>query len=138
MKRILSFIFLGAIMAMPIGAKQKSDTTGAPAITFAETKYDFGTIKEKNGWVEHSFSYTNTGTAPLAIVTVSASCGCTKPEFDAKPLAPGKKAKIKVRFTPEGTRGEFSRKVTVRTNVKGRDGKVVLNISGVVIPKSQQ
>jgi hypothetical protein len=135
MKRILSYLFVSALLAMPLGAKQKSDTTGAPAITFAETSHDFGTIKEKNGWVEHSFTYTNSGTAPLAIVTVSASCGCTKPEFDAKPLAPGKKGKIKVRFTPEGSKGEFSRKVIVRTNVKGRDGKAVLTIKGVIIPK---
>lgn len=110
----------------------------APDITFEATAHDFGTIREKDGAVKCTFTYTNSGTAPLALTTVSAPCGCTKPKFSPKPLAPGKKGTIEVTFLPEDISGEFMRTITVRTNIKQADGKkkkVTLKISGVVIPK---
>lgn len=121
-------------MAIPALAK-KTETKGTPAITFQETVHDFGTIKESDGWIEHEFKFTNTGTAPLAIGTVSASCGCTKPEFPTKPIAAGGSGKIKIRFTPEGLKGGFTRTAKVRTNIKGKEGTVILTIKGTVIPK---
>lgn len=111
---------------------------GTPDIEFESLAHDFGTLREDSGEVSCTFVYRNSGTAPLALITVSAPCGCTKPEFSAKPLAPGKKGKIKVTFSPAGITGEFMRTITVRTNVKGPNGnkkKVNLKISGVVIPK---
>ena len=78
-----------------------------PAITFDETSYDFGTIAEDGGNVSHEFKFTNTGDAPLVIVTVSASCGCTKPEFDPKPIAPGDSSEIKIRLMETAMRASF-------------------------------
>ncbi|MCM1309681.1 MAG: DUF1573 domain-containing protein [Bacteroides sp.] len=110
----------------------------APEITFEKTNHDFGTIREKDGEVTCYFNYTNTGDAPLALVTVSAPCGCTDREFSAKPLAPGKSEKIKITFDPTGKKGEFLSNIKVRTNVKDEKGKkkiINLTITGVVIPK---
>lgn len=110
----------------------------APDITFDSTVHDFGTVREGAGAAKCTFTYTNTGSAPLALTTVSAPCGCTKPKFSPKPLAPGKKGTIEVTFLPEDISGEFMRTITVRTNIKQPDGKkkkVTLRISGVVIPK---
>lgn len=134
MKRLLPVILAVVFMALPAMAKKQA-AKGAPAISFKETVYDFGTIKESDGWIEHEFEFTNTGSAPLAIVTVSASCGCTKPEFPTKPIAAGKSGKIKIRYTPAGTKGGFTRTAKVRTNIKGKEGTVVLTINGTVIPK---
>lgn len=136
MNRILS-LMLVALLAIPaMSAKRRSNAPeGNPAIEFAVTTHDFGTVREEDGWLHTEFEFTNTGTAPLVITTCSASCGCTKPEFPTKPIAPGKTGKIKVRYTPVGVKGEFEKKVTVRTNVKGSAGKKVLTIKGVVIPK---
>ena len=50
-------------------------------------------------------------------------------------MAPGKSAKIKIRFTPKGLKGNFTRTAKVRTNIKGKEGTVTLTISGNVIPK---
>ena len=134
MKRLLPAIFAMIFMALPAIAK-KDTGKGSPAISFKETVHDFGTVKESDGWIEHEFEFTNTGSAPLAIATVSASCGCTKPEFPTKPIAAGKSGKIKIRFTPEGLKGGFTRTAKVRTNIKGKGGTVVLTINGTVIPK---
>lgn len=135
MKRILPTIIAIILTIFTSAAKTNTSAKKSPAISFAETVYDFGTIKESDGWIEHEFQFTNTGDAPLAIITVSASCGCTKPEFPTKPIAAGKTGKVKIRFTPEGLKGGFTRTAKVRTNIKGKEGNVTLTIKGTVIPK---
>lgn len=136
MKKILPIILLLTLL-IPFGAeaKRRSNETGTPEIEFKETSHDFGTVNADGGYLVHSFEFTNTGTAPLTIITVSASCGCTKPEFDPKPIGPGKSSKITIRFNPEDFKGEFMKTAIVRTNIKGKSGRVPLTISGVVIPK---
>ena len=105
-----------------------------PAITFEDTSHDFGTIAEDGGNVTHEFKFTNTGEAPLMIVNASASCGCTRPSYPKKPVAPGKTDKIKVTYVPVGRPGEFVKTVTVKTNVK-KQKTIKLKIKGTVVPK---
>lgn len=112
----------------------KKDTKGTPDIRFDETVHDFGQVPEKGGNVSHDFYFTNTGDAPLAIVTVSAQCGCTTPKFSEKPVAPGKRGKITLTYSPNQRPGEFSKNAYVRTNIKGKNKKVTLKINGFVIP----
>lgn len=105
-----------------------------PAIEFEETTYDFGTIAEDGGNVTHEFVFTNTGDAPLMIVSATASCGCTRPSFPKKPVAAGKSDKIKVTYVPAGRPGEFIKGVTVKSNA-AKNKTVKLKIKGVVTPK---
>ena len=124
------------IISAILGLAALAATAGKPAISFDETTHDFGTIAEDGGNVSHEFIFTNTGDAPLMIVKASASCGCTRPTYPKKPVDPGKSAKIKVTYVPAGRPGEFNKTVTVKTNAKGENQKIVkLKISGVVIPK---
>lgn len=117
------FLFLGTMVA------QNSDKRGA-VITAEKTEFDFGTIKEVNGVVTHIFTIKNEGNAPLVITRVSASCGCTKPEFSTEPIAPGKESKIKVSYNPAGRPGQFTKSIAVYSN--GKDGAFVLQIRGIV------
>lgn len=139
MKRQLKYIAIAlASIMIPSGAlaEKRSNTQGTPAIEFTTpTTHDFGTVRADGGRLTHTFKFKNSGTAPLSIVTVSASCGCTKPEFNAKPIAPGDSSEITLRFNPEEFRGEFEKTATVRTNIKGRAGRAVLTLKGVIIPK---
>lgn len=134
MIRCLSTLVVLAFAAFVANTKE---TDAAPEITFEQTSHDFGTIREDNGTVKCTFTYTNTGNAPLALTTVSAPCGCTTPKYSHKPLAPGKKGTIEVKFSPKDIKGEFIRSISVWTNVKNGKGKkkVTLKISGVVVPK---
>ncbi len=113
-------------------AMTAQDKQGAK-INFTQTVHDFGTIKEKGGPVRWEFEFTNTGNAPLAIISASASCGCTRPTFPKEPIKPGKKGKIKVTFLPDGRPGEFTKSIKLKTNAKGQK-KVTLKIKGVVTP----
>lgn len=105
-----------------------------PEITFDTTTHDCGTIRADKGAVSWTYRFTNTGDAPLVIISVSnGGCGCTKPAFPAQPVAPGKSGEIKITFNPEGRRGQLDRKVKVRTNASSKP--VMLSFNGMIIPK---
>lgn len=124
------------LLTFALSAASLAAFAAEPAITFAETSHDFGNIPENGGNVSHEFTFTNTGDAPLMIVSASASCGCTRPTYPKKPVAPGKSEKIKVTYVPAGRPGEFNKTVTVKTNAK-KQKKVTLKISGFVNPKAK-
>lgn len=66
----------------------------AQSITFEEPSHDFGTIKEENGPAEFDFKFKNTGSEPLKILNVKASCGCTTPNWTREEVAPGEKVSL--------------------------------------------
>lgn len=102
-------------------------------ITFEREKADFGTVKASGGTVTMTYPFTNTGDESVGIVTVTnGGCGCTKPEFPQKPVKPGEKGEIVVRFNPSTFRGEVNRVVKVQTSSQKK--RVKLTFSGVVVP----
>ena len=125
MKKILFALVAFLLLSATAVAQGKGE------IKFDKSSYNFGTIREADGPVTTEFSFTNSGDAPLVIVSAVASCGCTSPEYPRKPLQPGESGVIKVTYNPAGRPGEFSKTVTVRTPEK----KVKLKIKGNVIPK---
>lgn len=129
MKKFLAAAMAAGAMLLATAAKPAGD----PAVEFAETVHDFGTVAEDGGNVSCEFAFTNTGEAPLLILNATASCGCTMPKFPKQPVAPGKSGRIKVTYNPKGRPGEFDKTVTVRTNVK-QQKKVTLKIKGFVSP----
>ena len=121
-----------ALVAMLVGALVLLAAEKYSQATFPVQSHDFGTIKEDGGPVTCTFEVLNTGNQPLLILDAVASCGCTKPEFPTKPIKPGKKAKIKVTYSPLGRPGAFRKTVKVKTN--GREVRTTLVIQGTVQP----
>ncbi len=131
MKRNLITLFIALIVAVALNAVSAAE--GGAAITFKETKVDFGNIHTKNGSVTATYQFTNTGTEPLVIITVTnGGCGCTTPSYPKAPIAPGKTGEIKITFDPSGRRGEFNREVKVKTNASKK--RIGLRFSGVILP----
>ena len=125
MKNLIIVIVAIFAIALPMNAKKKSGAI----ITFAETTHDFGYIQESGGAVSHQFTFTNTGTKPLIIVSAHASCGCTKPEFPKKPIEPGKTGIVKITYKPKNRPGALDKTVSITSNAK----TVHLRIRGCVI-----
>jgi hypothetical protein len=103
-----------------------------PSIKFDETTHDFGNFKEADGSVEHTFEFTNNGTAELIIESVKASCGCTTPEWTKSPIIPGGKGTIKAAYNPEKRPGPFNKSLTIGSNAISQHTK--LYIKGNVEP----
>ncbi len=78
------------------------------------------------------FVYTNTGTEPLVLSSVSTSCGCTVPYWSKKPLLPGKSARIKVVYNTSHL-GTFRKVISVKSNA-ANNPSAVLRIKGKVVP----
>ncbi|MGI6340168.1 MAG: DUF1573 domain-containing protein [Bacteroidales bacterium] len=89
--------------------------SGKAEISFQEYEHDFGKVKEGEK-VACVFSFCNTGEGSLVIESVSASCGCTVPKYDKKPVPPGKNGMIEVAFNTAGRSGIQTKTVTVRSN----------------------
>lgn len=105
---------------------------GKPEILFDTLAYDFGRVYEgeKVGWY---FRFTNTGSGTLVINNVSASCGCTVPEYNNEPVTPGSHGEIKVVFDTDGRSGYQYKTVSVESN--GTPESVELVITAEVLKK---
>ena len=132
MKRIIFALIIAIVGSVSITAVA-ADEKATPVITFSQTKVDFGNIHASAGKVTATYQFTNTGSEPLVIITVTnGGCGCTTPSYPKAPIAPGKTGEIKITFDPSGRRGEFNREVKVRTNASKK--RIPLRFSGVILP----
>ena len=90
---------------------------GKAEIKFDKTSHNFGKFSEKQPVQKCTFTFTNTGTAPLVINQAIASCGCTVPAYTKAPILPGKKGEITVTYNGTGKfPGHFKKTITVRSN----------------------
>ncbi len=92
-----------------------SDSTKGPRISFEETEYNFGTIKQDT-IVSHIFKFVNKGDSVLHIKHISTSCGCTAAVPKNKDIAPGKEGEILVKFDSSGKFGKLVRTISVMSN----------------------
>ena len=114
-----------------VAAAAERDEAGKklPVMTFDKTEHDFGTI-EKGTPQQTTFTFTNTGTAPLIITDAKSSCGCTVPEFPKNtPIAPGEKGELLVKFNGSG-QNQITKTVTVTANTE--KGQELLRIKAFV------
>lgn len=111
-------------------ADRDADAGKFPVMSFAETEFDFGEIVQGTN-VEHVFSFTNTGEAPLVIVDAKSSCGCTVPEYTKDPVAPGETGEMLVKFNGSG-KNQVSKTVTITANTQA--GKETIKIKAFVQP----
>ena len=102
-------------------------------ISFETEVHNFGKMKEADGPVTYNFNFTNTGSLPLMIKQVHASCGCTSPGWSKEPILPGKKGFISATYNPRNRPGPFSKTISVTSNAS--TPVKVLTIKGDVEPK---
>jgi hypothetical protein len=110
-----------AVKPAPAPAAQPGNMA---AFKWVETTHDFGKIPQGKP-VTNEFKFTNSGKVPLVLSQVSASCGCTTPEYSKEPIAPGKTGTIKATFNAAAV-GVFNKTITVAANVEGGSTYLVL------------
>jgi len=103
-----------------------------PVMTFDKTEHDFGTLEQGTN-VEHLFTFTNTGDAPLVISDAKGSCGCTVPNFTKEPIAPGAKGEMLVKFNGSG---QNQRTISVTVTANTQSGTERVAIKAFVNPKA--
>ena len=109
---------------------EKKDSPSGAEITFEQTVHDFGTLVFK-GVAECEFVFTNTGTEPLIIQSCPSTCGCTVPTCPKdKPIKPGEKGSIRVKYNNTNIPGGFNKQFTVVSNAK--NSPISVTIKGEV------
>lgn len=122
MKKVLS-IFAVAILFSAATFAQKA------VIKFKVTEHDFAKV-EQGKPASFTFEFTNTGTNPLILGNVTASCGCTTPDWTKEPILPGKTGKVTATYNALNA-GAFNKAVTVPSNAE--NGTVTLTLKGEVV-----
>ncbi len=124
MKQIYILVVLLAMLA---GCKNAGETKsgqnntdrkqekGSPVMKFESVYHDFGTI-DHGEKVSYTFTFKNTGNADLIIKDAAPGCGCTAPEYDEKPIAPGKEGSVEIIFDSQGYLGNQYKTVLLKTN----------------------
>lgn len=103
-----------------------------PVITFDNKVCNFGKIKYKpNSVIKIKFYYKNSGSAPLVINNVAASCGCTIPNWTKKPIPSGTRDYITAVYKMKGKVGLVQKSLYVDTNTDEQE--IVLQFNGEII-----
>jgi hypothetical protein len=106
----------------------------AAAMKFETEAHDFGKIKQGDK-VTYEFKYTNTGKSPLIISDAYATCGCTTPEIEKKPIQPGAASFVKVTFDSAGKNGLQDKLITIVANTVPAENRV--HLTGEVLADSK-
>lgn len=81
------------------------------ALKITETEHNFGMIPQGKP-VYYNFEIVNTGKEPLKLDNVTASCGCTTPEWSREEIAAGASSVIKVGYNA-AAEGAFEKPITI-------------------------
>ncbi len=130
----ISQLETGNTAVTPVNAQATSvsDPATQGAFEFPEMEYDFGAINEGQV-VEHIFKFTNNGQAPLVISNITASCGCTSPDWSKAPVKPGDEGYVKVVFNSSAKSGAQAPTVSIQANTNPAVTR--LRLKGTVTPK---
>ena len=114
MKKI---IFFTCILFVSFGIQAQTVTDPVVKLEVLQTKsevHDFGEIAQGIP-VYYTFEITNVGKTPIKFDNVTATCGCTTPEWSRDEIAPGKTSQIKVGYNA-GVQGHFQKYVNITYN----------------------
>ncbi len=103
------------VAATPAAAPAEKPEGPLPTIEFEVDDFDFGTINEGQV-VEHTYTFKNTGEAPLIIQNAQPSCGCTVPDWSKEPIPVGGTGFVKASFDSNGKPNMQNKTITVTTN----------------------
>lgn len=112
-----------ALMLGIVSLSVAQEVVTGPSITLDKDVHDYGTIQQgANGACE--FTVTNSGTEPLIISRCKGSCGCTVPQCEKAPIAPGATSAITVKYDTKRI-GPINKSVTITSNAANEPTKVI-------------
>lgn len=118
MKHLFTLSILLTCFAAAFGQTQTTPAvqaaSAAEVLKLKEVEHDFGQIPQGKP-VYYNFEIVNTGSTPLKLDDVHASCGCTTPEWSREAIAPGATAIIKVGYN-SAAEGYFAKPITITYN----------------------
>ena len=109
MKKLVLMILFMTIGITMVSAQNQAE------FKFDQITINVGTFPASSPVKKAVFTFTNVGNAPLVINEVIASCGCTIPKYDRRPIAPGQKGSIEITYNGQG---HFKKSITIKSNAR--------------------
>lgn len=116
-KRLYLRILTGRADAEPDKSLQTTASLGTGEVDFGRFPYGEEQVRE--------VTLRNTGAAALAIHGIDTSCGCTRVEYDKRPLPAGGETKIRILYAAEET-GYFRKTVSIYCNTADSPLRIVV------------
>ena len=132
MKRTLKILSL-CLLALSLFSFKPVETDAFAIMTFETDIIDYGNIVQNSDGTR-TFTFQNTGNAPLLITKVNTTCGCTVPKYSKTPILPGENGELQINYDTKRL-GAFVKTITVVSNTK--EGNKRLKIKGTVVPESK-
>ncbi len=113
MKKLVLMILFMTIGITMVSAQNQAE------FKFDQITINVGTFPASSPVKKGVFTFTNVGNDPLVINEVIASCGCTIPKYDRRPIAPGQKGSIEITYNGQGKfTGHFKKSITIKSNAR--------------------
>lgn len=90
----------------------KEELDKAPKLKIADAVHDYGRIKPDKS-LSTEFVLVNNGQSNLNIRKAKGNCSCVSADLKKTSLKPGESTKLKVKFNPEGRKGNQQKSITV-------------------------
>ena len=123
------FLLVAVFSVASLQAQDLASAKKTASIDFETEVLDYGTI-EKGTDGTRTFTFTNTGNAPLIISDVKTSCGCTVPTYSKEAILPGEEGEIEVKYNTKKV-GAFTKTITVSSNANLT--RKTLKIKGTIV-----
>jgi uncharacterized membrane protein len=129
MKKTASLLAITLVLSVVAAAHAASQ------LVVPESSFNFGTIVQGEK-VHHIFSVKNSGDAPLSILRVVPSCGCTAANASTPVIQPGKSGEIKIVFDSTNFFGRVTKNIALETN-DPKTPSYNLSLSGTIMEEIQ-
>lgn len=119
-------ILIFLLASLPLALK------AGPNTSFSKTMHRFGKVFAGQK-LEHEYRFKNTGDAPLKLLGINTSCGCTIVDtVVGQEIAPGKSSTVKVKFDTTDFKDTVSKSVVVMTNEKIKNSHILSFTANIV------
>lgn len=134
MKFILALTTL-LIGVLYINTSQAQTIKEIGHLEFSDTLINFGSVKEEQGVLSHTFKFVNLGPEYFIIEDVEPSCGCITPDYPTDTIQAGEKGEIVLYIDLVNHPGVFKQVVTIKGNAS--KAPIHLYVQGYVTPSPQ-
>lgn len=131
-KRIPKYCWALSLLLL-VALSAHGQTTTARLLEFEQPTRETGTIRKDADPIVFTFKYTNIADNPVVIKDIHTRCGCLKPEFDTKPVAPGESAQVRAVLDPGILYGDFKVPLTVIASNGDYNKYSTLVVQGTVV-----
>ncbi len=110
-----TILLTSCVLVFVAACAEAQEPAAAPQLKLSQATWDFGT-RWYGDPCETDIELSNVGKAPLKLLKVDSTCGCTVPKPDKLELAPGEKTRLHIKYNTRKNQVNVTQAVTIECN----------------------